>query len=182
MKFLREKHKTCLRPCVLMTQRWGCHPPAHSHHPTDWVLPPPPGGQYWLPPALQGQRNAGNRVSYLSGELIPTARELFTEVVPAGQTRPLTLPVCVLAQIFIHFLRKTMKCNKPWEGWDLWKQYARSIFRNRFSLSFFSPQADMRLWKYLKSQKQNLLWFGKSFSAPERFLTWNVERKILVGD
>lgn len=121
MKFLREKHKTCLWPCVLMAQGWGCHPPVHIHHPTDWVLPPPPGGQRWLPPALQGQRNAGNGVSYLSGELIPTARELFTEVVPAGQTRPPTLPVCVLAQIFIHFLRKTMKCNKPWGGWDLWK-------------------------------------------------------------
>lgn len=142
MIFLREKHKTSLWPGVLMAQRWGCHPPVHLHPHTPAELGLHLGaGPHQLPPALQGQRNKGQGSFSSEWRTIPTAWQPFKEVVSAGRRLPQSLPVCVPAQIFIHFLRKTAKSNQPWEGWGLWKPMrgARAIFRNTFTLSFFSP-------------------------------------------
>lgn len=65
-------------------------------------------GQGWAGGLLKG-----SGVPSPSAEPIPTAQELFKEVGPAGQMRPSSLPVCVLAHISIHFLRKTTEWSKP---------------------------------------------------------------------
>lgn len=90
-------------------QRWEGHPPAHVPHLTPQsAASTSRAGQCWAG-CLPG-------VPSPSAEPIPTAQELFKEVGPAGQMWPSSLPVCVLAQIFIHFLRKATECSQPGGG------------------------------------------------------------------
>lgn len=152
-----------------MAQGWGGHPLAHCTPPPAEFCFPLHVGARTCPAAASssaGPRNKGLWGSFFSEwRTIPSAWELFKEVVPARPMLPRSLPVCVPAHIFIHFRTKTAECNQPREGWDLCKpvQCARVIFRNGFSLSFSSPLSRQEgllkaLWKSKAKPVPVVIW------------------------
>lgn len=65
-----------------------------------------------------GQGTKGSGVPGLCGQQLPSALQLFKEVLPAGQPSPRRLPVCVSAQTSIHFPKEDLlwTCNQQSGG------------------------------------------------------------------